>query len=126
LRLGRSSKEWVQTESQIQIAIADNGELAPRGYLPDWRSCVSHPDTGFVFEGGRIPEFDRALQLCLAMHSKLPHIPVIGWDLAINSNSQIEIIEWNGGYSGIKFDEAVSGPHYKDMRWERFARPPRP
>ena len=121
LRLGRSSKEWVQSASQIQIAIVGDGELSPNGYMADWRACRTHPDSGFVFEGNRIPHFDKALQLCLSMHAKLPHVPVIGWDLAVNSNDEIEIIEWNGGYSGIKFDEAISGPHYRDMGWERFA-----
>ncbi len=46
---------------------------------------------------------------------------MIGWDLAINRDGGVDLIEWNGGYCGVKFCEAMSGPHYRDMGWERFA-----
>ncbi len=121
LRLGRASTEWVRSESQIQIAIGDQGALDETAYMADWRACTAHPDSGFVFAGAHVPQFEKARKFCFSMHAKLPHVPVVGWDLAVNSDEEIELIEWNGGHSGVKFSEAVSGPHYRDMGWERFA-----
>ena len=76
---------------------------------------------GIVFAGRQVPEFRRAVELCLALHAKAPHMPIVGWDVAVNRDNGLELIEWNGGYCDIKFCEAHSGPHYRDMGWERFA-----
>ena len=122
LRMGRPSSQWVQSDQQMQVAVSDDaGTLEDICYDPDWRAWDRHPDTGFVFKGVRIPQFDKAVQFCRNLHRRVPHIPMIGWDLAINRNEDVELIEWNGGHCGIKFCEAVSGPHFTDMNWERFA-----
>jgi hypothetical protein len=122
LRLGRTSTEWVQSANQIQVRVSENGTLDDIAYMADWRSCSGHPDTEFMFSGQQVPQFDKAMKFCLSMHAKLPHVPLIGWDVAVNADEEVELIEWNGGYSGIKFHEAASGPQFRDMGWERFAR----
>lgn len=125
LRIGRAARDWVQSAHQVQAAIIDaQGTLDATVYGPDWRACTAHPDTGFVFADVRIPQFEKAVALCLGLHGKIPHIPTIGWDVAINRDEGVELIEWNGGHCGIKFCEAISGPHFRDMGWERFARKP--
>ena len=122
LRVGRANTEWVQSGRQVQAAVDPrDGRLDDVCFTPDWRQWEAHPDTGFRFAGWHIPHFDKAKALALGLHAKIPHVPMIGWDLAINREGGVELIEWNGGYCGIKFCEAVSGPHYADMNWERFA-----
>jgi hypothetical protein len=122
LRVGRANSEWVQSGKQVQVAVdMAEGKLGHVCFTPDWREWAAHPDTGFRFSGARIPHFDKAAALALSLHAKIPHVPMIGWDLAINREGGVDLIEWNGGYCGVKFCEAMSGPHYRDMGWERFA-----
>jgi hypothetical protein len=122
LRVGRAGNKWVQSDRQVQVAVdARDGSLGDVCFTPDWREWPAHPDTGFRFAGTRIPHFDKAAVLALSLHARIPHVPMIGWDLAINREGGVDLIEWNGGYCGVKFCEAISGPHYRDMGWERFA-----
>lgn len=125
LRLGRKGADWVTSLNSMEVAIVDEqGALDSLGYDEHWRAWPKHPDTGVGFAGRRVPEFRRAVELCLKLHAKAPHIPIVGWDVAINRDNGIELIEWNGSHCDIKFCEAHSGPYYRDMGWERFATRP--
>jgi Sugar-transfer associated ATP-grasp len=122
LRLGRKGTDWVMSLNSMEVAVVDEeGALDSLGYDEHWRAWSAHPDTGVGFAGRRVPEFRRAAALCLKLHAKAPHMPVVGWDVAVNRDNGIELIEWNGGHCDIKFCEAHSGPHFRDMGWERFA-----
>ncbi len=122
LRVGGASTGWVMALDSVDVAVMDEeGTLDELGYDEHWRAWSAHPDTGVAFAGRRVPEFRRAVELCLKLHAKAPHMPVVGWDLAVNRDNGIELIEWNGGHCDIKFCEAHSGPYYRDMGWERFA-----
>jgi len=48
----------------------------------------------------------------------------VGWDVAINREGAVELVEWNAGHCGITLTEAVTGPHFRNLGWERFARKP--
>lgn len=122
LRMGRPKSQWVQSNEQMQVPVRDaDGTLDDVCYGPDWRAWDKHPDTGFVFKGVRVPQFEKAVRFCLDLHRRVPHVPTVGWDIAINDKEDVELIEWNGGHCGVKFCEAISGPHFTDMGWERFA-----
>ena len=123
LRFGRAGTEWLISEKSVRVAIVDDaGAFDPMGYTPDWRAWPAHPDTGVCFAERRIPAFAEAVNFCRTLHARLPHFAIIGWDVAINRDGAVELVEWNGGHGGITLSEAVNGPHFKDMGWERFAR----
>lgn len=123
LRLGRKGTEWVMSLNSMEVAVVDEaGTLDGLGYDGQWRAWLRHPDTGNSFAGRRVPEFRQAVELCLGLHAKAPHMPIVGWDVAVNRDNGLELVEWNGGYCDIKFCEAHSGPYYRDMGWERFAK----
>ena len=124
LRLGRAGSDCVTAEESMDVAVLDSeGTLDELGYMGDWRALSTHPDTGVRLKGRKLAHFSRAAELCRGLHVKVPHLPMIGWDVAVNCDDQIELMEWNGGHCDIKFCEAVSGPHFRDMGWERFAAP---
>ena len=123
LRLGRAGGDHVKAADSLDVIVRGaDGELDELGYDGDWRAFAAHPDTGKTLKGLVVPHFQRAVELCLTLHAKVPHVPVIGWDVAVTNGDDIELIEWNGGHCDIKFCETVTGPHYADMGWERFAR----
>jgi hypothetical protein len=123
LRLGRSNTEWVQSDNQIRVAITNcAGDLDNFGYTQDWRRWECHPDTGYSFKNARIPKFKEAIDLCVALHNKVPHFTIIGWDATIDNADQIKIMEWNSNHPDIKFSEASTGPCFMGLNWEMYAK----
>jgi len=121
LRLGRAGRDCVVAAEAFDVIVKGaDGALDELGYDGEWRALAAHPDTGAPLSGLVVPHFRRVLEFCLSLHAKVPHVSVVGWDVAITSDDGIALIEWNGGHCDIKFCETVTGPHYSDMGWERF------
>lgn len=121
LRVGRADTEWVRSDRSVRIAVVSaQGDLGDRGFTEDWRQWPAHPDTGFRFAGTRIPGFAEAAALCASLHQTIPHLGIVGWDVAVNRDGVAQIIEWNGGHCDIKFSEATTGPCFAGLNWSRF------
>ena len=54
-----------------------------------------HPDTGFVFKGFQIPQWDELLAMTKKMALMLPGVPLIGWDCALSEDKGWQLIEGN-------------------------------
>jgi hypothetical protein len=123
LRLGRKDTAWVQIADSVEVAIINSsGDLDAFGYDRDWKRGLCHPDSGIPFENRRIPQFPQAVQKCIELHNKVPHFTIIGWDIAVDADEQIKIIEWNGDGVDIKFAEATTGPWFSDLKWEKYGK----
>ena len=121
LRLGRKNSKWVEAEDSLRVAVVnDKGLLDSCCYTPDWRRWMHHPDNRATFTDKMIPNFQQAVEICTGLHIKLPHIHVIGWDVAIDEHNAVKIMECNGGHTDIKFSEATTGPCFVGLNWERF------
>lgn len=118
LRLGRSRETHVQSASALRVEFdRDTGDLSDVCYLPDWNPTPNHPDTGASLAGRQIPDIKTCTDLVLKLHKKYALQPAIGWDLAIDGDGRPHVLEWNDGHNGIKFNEAVQGPQYRDTDW---------
>lgn len=73
----------------------DTGEIESDGIDTDGHQYVVHPDTGVPFKGFRIPRWEELVETCRRAHRQTPDAPVVGWDICIDSNNNIEIIEGN-------------------------------
>lgn len=123
LRVARSADKLVHSRSALQIPIVDEaGTLGDYAQFPDWSICRAHPDTGFKFGGAVVPEFRQAVSFCTKLHDSIPHITIIGWDIAIGAGGDPVLMEWNADHPGIKFSEAATGPCFLGLGWERLAR----
>lgn len=121
LRLARDQETHVQSNSALRVAIdLATGDLSDTGYTPGWSKIAAHPDTGGVFAGWRVPNFADCARVVTERHQKMPFVRCIGWDLSVDRDGAVKIIEWNGGHNDIKFGEAIQGPCFRDMNWERF------
>jgi hypothetical protein len=72
------------------------GCLMKKGYKQmgfNGAELLQHPDSGFEFEGFKIPYFDESLSLAINMSHMIPN-KLIGWDIAITPNGPL-IIEGN-------------------------------
>lgn len=117
VRIGRRGLERIGETSVCVSVIDDDGTLDAFGYY-HWRRLEAHPDTGAAFGGTRIPEFANAVATCRELHARVPHLSVVGWDVAISREGAVKVLEWNGGHPDIKFSEATVGPCFTGLNWE--------
>ncbi len=54
-----------------------------------------HPDSGIVFKGFQMPEWNKMLEICKEMSSQISNVRMIGWDMAYSNNGWL-VIEGNG------------------------------
>ena len=121
LRIGRDKDTHVKSASAIKIPVnIENGNLYSDGYFTNWTTTKVHPDSNIPFVNKVIPSFDNCISEVIRMHSRIPFIRCIGWDIVVDKLNQVQLIEWNGSYNDIKFSEATQGPCFKELHWEKL------
>ncbi|MBX2815654.1 MAG: hypothetical protein KTR24_06645 [Saprospiraceae bacterium] len=121
LRLGREGDAHVRSSSHIRVPVnQDTGMLEERGFTPAWQRIAEHPDTKASFVDQQIPSYASCRSLVLKLHAQVPMVPLIGWDMAIDEEGQVHLMEWNGIKTDIKILEATQGPWYADLGWESW------
>ena len=121
LRLGLSEETHIQSETQITVPIDVNtGELFEVGYTPQWLSILKHPSTNTPFKNNHIPSFKKCIESIKRLHNTIPFIGIIGWDLIVDKDNNVNIMEWNSHRPGIVWQEATQGPIFKDLEWEKL------
>jgi hypothetical protein len=121
LRLGRNLDTHVKSASHIRIPVnLQSGELEAQGYLPTWLKIDRHPDTNIIFVKRRIPCFSQCLSTALGLHKLMPYTQSIGWDIIVDKDNQVKVMECNGDWNDIKFSEATQGPCFLGLGWEKL------
>jgi len=121
LSLGREIVTHVKSDTNIKIPVdLKTGKISEQGYLVDWNIIDRHPDTNIVFANKQIPHFDKCVTTAVELQKLIPFVRSIGWDMIIDENNNIKIMEWNGNHNGIKFSEATQGPTFADLGWENL------
>ncbi len=121
LRVGRNSDTHVKSSSHIRIPVnLTNGELDKYGYSTKWLKINEHPDTKFIFKNKKIPLFDEFISTTIKSHKMVPFAICIGWDMTLDNNDKIQIMEWNGSHNDIKFSEATQGPCFSNLGWDKL------
>jgi hypothetical protein len=123
LRLGRSADTHVQSKSHVRVPIdMATGEFGSQAYLTNWLPVEEHPDSRLRFAGQRVPAFAECLVTVTALHAKVPFARCVGWDIAVDRDGRVRLMEWNAEHNDIKFSEASQGPCFRDLHWERLVR----
>ena len=66
----------------------------------------AHEDTGKVFKGFQYPVWEKFRSVVIEMARMLPHIRYIGWDITINDNNDIVLIETNAKLPSTTLQQA--------------------
>lgn len=121
LRLARGADTHVMSCSALKIPInIKNGELYPIGYNSRWEEVNKHPDSCVFFKDKQIPVFNKCVEAVCEFQKRIPFVKCVGWDLIIDQNSNVRLIEWNGEHNDIKFSEATQGPCFSDLNWDKL------
>jgi len=122
LRIGRQGDRHIISKSALKVPVDTvTGQLGADGYLPTWKKLLFHPDSKIEFAGTVVPAFDKAIKSVKELHSQVPFNGCVGWDLTVDQNSNVWLLEWNGGHNDIRFVEATQGPIFVDLNWESFS-----
>lgn len=121
LRLGRAEDTHIQTDREICVPVnLSTGELCRVGYLSNWVDIEEHPDSRVRFAGVKIPAFSKCVLTVLELHKKIPFARCVGWDVTVDVDENVQVMEWNGEHNDVKFSEATQGPCFSDLKWERL------
>lgn len=117
LRMGSGGQQVDNASSGGLYTKVDNtGMLGDFAYTTNQSVFFSHPDTGFVFKGATIENWEDARALAIAAALRFREIKYLGWDVAITINGPV-IIELNhrpgvgiiqDWYGGIRDDLKIN------------------
>ena len=79
----------------VQVNV-ENGIVETDGANTNGERFVSHPDSGIVFKGFIIPQWDDIVATCCEA-AKLSRNPITGWDVVVNNHGEVEFVEANYG-----------------------------
>lgn len=122
LRMGRKTQGYVgEGERFVSSVDIATGCLRGPAYDGDWRKFEAHPDTGVVFDGHQLPKFFDAVEVARHLHGMFPYVRLIGWDLVIEEDESVAVLEWNF-FPGVEVTEALAGPCFLGLGWEDYWR----
>lgn len=85
----------------MYIAVSDEGYLADFALQNFHEKLYKHPDSQIVFKGYKIPHMDKMIAAAKLLHQCLPMIGIVNWDLALDSEDKVELIEGNLTCGGL-------------------------
>lgn len=110
LRMGRAGSQ-VDNSAVGGISVGiniENGNFYPHGGREHGAGVFeSHPDSGFVFKGASVPDWERVLAKINDTISRITEIPLVGWDIALG-NDDVYTLEFNMGF-GIEHAQTILG-----------------
>ncbi len=92
----------------VIVGISSDGTVANHGFYGNGETTLTH--NGIKFEGKKIKSFPKLISTAINLHRFVPMCSVIGWDLALDSESNPILIEGNTVYPGISLEQMCSGP----------------
>jgi hypothetical protein len=109
----------VKYSSEIVIPIdLNSGELYDYACNIDFSKIKRHPDSKVMFAKKQIPYFQDCMTEIKRMHSRIPYVKCIGWDVVVDKFNQFQLMEWNARHNSIKFSECFHGPCFTGLGWE--------
>ncbi len=121
LKLGRQGYKLYHSDDGFFIpVIKKDGRLGKFCYDDNFKRMTKHPDTNYSFENKYLPKFPEVVGFCIKLHGTIPHFPIVGWDMAVDREEDIKVLEWNAGipHPEIKLLEGTIGPCFMGLNWE--------
>ena len=98
----------------VSCGITEDGYLRKYAYNKKGERVEKHPYTGVVFEGCKIPSYDKAVELVKNTHPTISHFRSVSWDIAITESGEPLLIEANLCRGGIDLLQLSNGPLFGD------------
>ncbi len=103
------------THGGVSVGIGPDGLVHREGHvMPKGTVILKHPD-GFVFEGFRVPSYDRILDTVRALAPTIGHFRLVSWDMAVDETGDVILVEANMRKGGITIHQFNNGPLFGDL-----------
>lgn len=77
------------------IGVSDTGVLRDCAYTEFQERYYIHPDTKIKFDGYKIEQVPQMINAVERLHQRIPQIGMISWDVTVDDNDSIVIVELN-------------------------------
>ncbi|MBQ9554788.1 MAG: hypothetical protein IJV05_01040 [Muribaculaceae bacterium] len=91
------------------------GIVCSGGTSKDGDLVFIHPQTDIVMLGFKVPLWDEVVKMCIAAAQRLPHVALVGWDVAI-SQDHVQLVEGNNSADYIGYEFVGSNGYYEKIR----------
>lgn len=122
LRYGGPKSKFIDSDGYFVGMDPQTGALDEYSYDKDWTMRDHLHTSGEKFKGIVVPEIPKLREMALKLHAKIPFVDCIGWDFCVDENANVKLFEWNAAHNSVKFGEAIQGPCFTDMGWEKYAK----
>ena len=96
LRIGRMGKIIDNASAGgIVVPVDKDGNFSKEGYTTFPYSILNQSDSGIEFAGYQFTRFPELVKEALNAHSRMPFFNLVGWDITIDDNNNIVIVECN-------------------------------
>lgn len=109
------------SDSGLVCKVNDDGYLSEWGYSKHPLAKTNKTASGLLFKEIRIPSYTKIVDTVKKAHLKLPHFPVVGWDISIDESNEVVLIEFNAPCD-IIISQFVDGRAFGDYTEEILAR----
>lgn len=117
-KVGRKNSRVDNWNSSVLIGVDGQGHLDDHGYDVNLNR-IEKSDVGVPFAGNVIPNFKEMVELTQKYHELYhPNLSVVGWDITLEKNGDIIVIETNLDFPGILGEQVCSGTFFKEFRNE--------
>ncbi len=100
----------------MSIAVSNDGALAKKayrlGYGDSFKCFEQHPDTAVKFDGYKISFINKLISTAKRLHEMTANIGIISWDLTIDADGDIVVIEANFKGQSVWFPQMLSGESF--------------
>lgn len=111
MRLGMGGK-YVDNDG-IYIGMTEDGYLNDIGFSRKGMiKYTEHPDTKVKFEGYKIDGVTEMVEAAKKLHSMLPQLKILSWDLTYGADGKIVIIEVNTHSHSLRFPQMMNGKSF--------------
>lgn len=115
LRMGvNGAKVDNASSGGITCGIKEDGTLKDVAYFVNGNKYNEHPTTGVKFSDIKIPKFKEMKEKVIKNHPLIPHFRLVSWDIALDKDENIILIEVNLKYGELDFHQLNNGPLFGD------------
>ncbi len=98
----------------ITCGVRADGRLNCIAYAANGKSYSFHPTSGIKFDQIKIPNFEKVKEIVSEKAQKMPKFRLISWDIAIDENDELILIETNLFVGELEFHQLSNGPIFGD------------
>lgn len=112
MRIGESGSEVDNTtDGGYTCGILSDGKLKKEAYGFNPSRAYTVSQSSITFDGYQLPCFDKVIETAKELHTHVPQIPVVGWDLTVNDKEEVVFIEMN---APCGLHQSAAGPAFGD------------